>query len=223
MEPAADLDSEQLLVWHHRRCWCGIYTRQSRESQNEISSCEAQYDACFASVRSQFDESWLWNGQRYGEGAPSSETLERSALQRVVVHRLDRLSRRMADWAALLQQLRDCGAELTVITQPELTGSAADTLVLNVKSAFAAFEQEMIRERLADARAVHKRRGRRVTGVTLYGYKADPMMCPSLLASGPAWTPSPSANSSEKCSKSPFTIRGPGRSRYQLTHRRWSE
>ncbi len=80
----------------------------------------------------------------------------------------------MADWAAVLQQLRDCGAELTVVTQPELTGSAADTLVLNVMSAFAAFEQEMIRERLADARAAHKRRGRRVAGITPYGYKAHP-------------------------------------------------
>ena len=87
-------------------CWCGIYTRQSRDTNSEYSSCAAQLDACLAIVKSRFGDGWVYNGRRYEDEAESSETLERPGLlrllahirerkvDRVVIHRLDRLSRR---------------------------------------------------------------------------------------------------------------------------------
>ena len=168
-------------------CWCAIYTRQSRTPNDEYSSCDAQFDACDAFIRSRFPDGWCWNGRRYDDVAESSETLDRPELQRlledvcdgrmdrVVIYRLDRLSRRLFDWTQFLQELRDHDVALTIVTLPDLGLTAGDTFFLNIMASFAEFEQEMTRERMADARAAHKRRGRRVAGVVPYGYEADPI------------------------------------------------
>jgi site-specific DNA recombinase len=111
-----------------RYCWCGIYTRQSRDTDSEYKSCDAQLDACLAVVKSRFGDGWVYNGHRYEDVAESSETLERPGLQRlqahiregkvdrVVIHRLDRLSRRPADCIGLLQELHDRQVPLTIVT-----------------------------------------------------------------------------------------------------------
>ena len=168
-----------------RYCWCGIYTRQSRESRSEFTSCQAQFEACFEFLRARFGEGWVHNGCRYDDERGSSENLNRPALirlladidagkvDRVVVHRLDRLSRSIADCTSLLQQLQDRGIPVTLVTSPELGISAEHTFVLNILSSFAEFEQKMTRERFADVRAALKRRGHRVAGVVPYGYEVD--------------------------------------------------
>lgn len=176
---------EQLAEWVRKFHLCGVYTRQSRESNDEYSSCESQSDACRAFVKARHPEGWVYNGQRYDDVASSSETLDRPGLkklfqhiregkvQRVVVLRLDRLSRRIEDCTRLLQDLHDLNVPLTIINQAELGTSANDALLLNLMASFAEFEQQMTRDRLADARAALKQRGRRVAGVVPYGYDAD--------------------------------------------------
>lgn len=167
------------------RCWTAIYTRQSRSSQGDFSSCEAQLSACLSFVMAHLGEGWVWNGKRYDDEAGSSETLDRPGMQRlladvrageinrVVVYRLDRLSRRIADCMAVLQELKDRQIEFTIVTQPELGAGAQQSLMLSLMATFAQFEQELICERLAESRSAHKRRGRRVAGVVPYGYTAD--------------------------------------------------
>lgn len=187
MGTSADHNGDDPLEQFPRLCWCGIYTRQSRNSDSEFSSCEAQFDTCFGFVRSRIEEGWVWNGQCYDDPAESSETLQRPAMERllndvrqgtigrVVVHRLDRLSRKIADCTSFLQELREREVPLTIVAQPELGITAGDAFILNLMASFAEFEQELIRSRLAEARAAHKRRGRRVAGVVPYGYQADPI------------------------------------------------
>ncbi len=182
----ADPASDDILDRIRRLHWCGIYTRQSRGSKDAYSSCQAQFEACLAFVSSRFDDGWVFNGRRYDDEAESSETLDRPGfqrllehiregkVQRVVIHRLDRLSRRLADCARILQELHDLRIPLSIVKQPELSGSAADTMLLNLMASFAEFEQQMTRERMADARTALKRHGRRIAGVVPYGYEADP-------------------------------------------------
>ncbi len=185
---------EQLAEWVRKFHMCGVYTRQSRESKDEYSSCESQSDACRAFVKARHPEGWVYNGQRYDDMASSSETLDRPGLkklfqhiregkvQRVVVLRLDRLSRRIEDCTRLLQDLHNLKVPLTIIKQPELGTSANDALLLNLMASFTEFEQQMTRDRLADARAALKQRGRRVAGVVPYGYDSDPVTKQLLLA-----------------------------------------
>jgi site-specific DNA recombinase len=164
-----------------------IYTRQSRNTRDEFSSCDAQFEICqsFLAMRQQQD--WVWCGTRYDDQGESGERLDRPGLNRllrdvragdikvIVVHRLDRLSRRLSDSAGLLAEFRDRGVHLAVVADPSLGMSAADVLVLNIIGSFAEFEREMIRDRLADTRAAMKRRGLRAAGRVPYGYEIDPV------------------------------------------------
>lgn len=190
----ADAASDDHLDWIRRLQWCGVYTRQSRGPRDNYSSCQAQFEACLAFVTARFDDGWVFNGRRYDDEAESSETLDRPGfqrllehiregkVQRVVVLRLDRLSRRIEDCTRLLQDLHDLKVPLTIIKQPELGTSANDALLLNLMASFAEFEQQITRDRLADARASLKQRGRRVAGVVPYGYEADPVTKQLLVA-----------------------------------------
>ena len=164
---------------------CAIYTRQSRASACDFSSCESQFEACFQYIRSQLGQGWIYCNQRYDDEGYSSEDLERPGLQRllsdieagkidrVVVYRLDRLSRKVVHSASLLSKLSERGIALTMVTSPELGETANDTLMFNLFSSFAEYEQELIRDRLREARAALKRKGRRVAGVVPFGYTTD--------------------------------------------------
>lgn len=172
-----------------------IYTRQSRSNGDEFSSCEAQFEICKEFLVSR---GWTWCGVRYDDEGESGERLDRPGLNRllrdvhaeivdgIVVHRLDRLSRKLSDTAALLGELRERGVHLAVVAEPALGSSATDTLVLNILGSFAEFEREMIRDRLADTRAAMKRKGLRVAGRVPYGYGIDPTTKQLVIIAGEA-------------------------------------
>lgn len=163
---------------------CAIYTRQSRYTRQEFSSCDAQREACVSYIESQ--PGWTWTQLRYDDEGESSEHLERPALQRllrdvrsgqvdrVAVHRLDRTSRKLFGFASLLDELQLRQIPLTVVTSPEFDGTATQSLIANILMSFAEFEADMTRERMADTRRALKAKGRRVAGRVPYGYTTDP-------------------------------------------------
>jgi DNA invertase Pin-like site-specific DNA recombinase len=166
---------------------CAIYTRQSRESDSDFTSSQAQFEACRDSVSARGRFGWVWNGRRYDDEGESGKRadgpgltqlfadIEAGIVDRVLVHRVDRLSRNLLRSVAILQELRDRNVALTIVVAPELRCSTEDSLILNILSSFAEFEHDVIRERMSDARLAHKRRGRRVAGVVPFGYTADPI------------------------------------------------
>jgi len=60
-----------------RRSWTAIYTRQSRSSNADFSSCEAQLSVCLTFVMARVCDGWVWNGKRYDDEGQSGETLNR--------------------------------------------------------------------------------------------------------------------------------------------------
>jgi site-specific DNA recombinase len=96
---------------------CAIYTRKSSEEglEQEFNSLAAQREACEAFIRSQHHEGWVLARPRYDDGGFSGGNLERPALQRlladirtgridiVVVYKVDRLTRSLADFARLVE------------------------------------------------------------------------------------------------------------------------
>ena len=96
---------------------CAIYTRKSSEEglEQEFNSLAAQREACEAYIRSQQHEGWVLARNRYDDGGFSGGNLERPALQRlladiragridiVVVYKVDRLTRSLADFARLVE------------------------------------------------------------------------------------------------------------------------
>lgn len=161
---------------------CAVYTRQSVRGEGDLTSCDVQREMClrFAKARG-----LRVSGERFDDEGISGATLERPALQQllsavragmvgaIVVHRMDRLSRRVRDCSALLEEFQAHNVRLFIAAMPELANGAADTLMLNILSAFAEFERDMIASRIRDTRAGLIARGRRIAGVTPFGYTSD--------------------------------------------------
>jgi hypothetical protein len=96
---------------------CAIYTRKSSEHNLdlEFNSLDAQREACEAYIKSQAHEGWRLNPDRYDDGGLSGASLDRPALQQlltdvragkitiVVVYKVDRLTRSLADFAKLVE------------------------------------------------------------------------------------------------------------------------
>ncbi len=106
------------------------------KTEGDLTSCEVQRQMCVDFVRSAGRPAYRMLDQRFDDEGESGVSLNRPAMQRllssvrsgrvdvVVVHRLDRLSRRVADCAALLEEFRKSGVELRVAAMPELAGGA---------------------------------------------------------------------------------------------------
>lgn len=88
----------------------------------------------------------------------------------LVVVRLDRLARSVADLADIVRQIEKKGASLRCIEQPVDTGSAAGRAFVGMLAVFAEFETGLRRERqmegIAKAKREGKYKGRRRLSVT---------------------------------------------------------
>jgi site-specific DNA recombinase len=102
------------------------------------------------------------------------EVIRSGGIERLVVHRLDRLSRNLRHFITLFEELRDHNITLDVVTAPGLGVAALDTLMLNVLASFAEFKRDLAASRIAEARAHLKAHGRRIAGAVPFGYEADP-------------------------------------------------
>ena len=83
----------------------------------------------------------------------------RGKINTVVVYKVDRLTRSLADFAKLVELFDECGVSFVSITQSFNTTSSMGRLTLNVLLSFAQFEREVIGERVRDKIAASKRRG----------------------------------------------------------------
>jgi len=152
---------------------CAIYTRKSTEHNLdlEFNSLDAQREACEAYIKSQAHEGWRLVADRYDDGAFSGASLERPALQAllaevsagkintIVVYKVDRLTRSLADFAKLVELFDQYGVSFVSITQSFNTTSSMGRLTLNVLLSRPQFEREVIGERVRDKIAASKRRG----------------------------------------------------------------
>jgi DNA invertase Pin-like site-specific DNA recombinase len=183
--PRTHLRPDFLVAPRRTSIRCAIYTRQSVSSADGLSSGQVQFEACDAFVRSQRSNGWLLIDERFEDDGYSGAISDRPALSRVlnlirkrevdrlVLYRLDRLSRSLLGSASILHELRECGVGLVIVTAPELGNSPQDSFMLNILAAFVAFEREMIASRIAESRVRLKARGRRIAGAVPFGYDAD--------------------------------------------------
>ena len=169
------------------RVRCAIYTRKSSEDglEQDFNSLDAQREACAAFIASQKAEGWVLLPEHYDDGGLSGGTLERPALMRlmrdleagkldqIVVYKIDRLTRSLADFAKLVERLDAVGAAFVSVTQSFNTATSMGRLTLNVLLSFAQFEREVTAERIRDKIAASKRRGLWMGGLVPFGYDAD--------------------------------------------------
>jgi site-specific DNA recombinase len=167
------------------RLRCAIYTRKSSEEglEQEFNSLHAQREACEAFIRSQRHEGWSCLPQSYDDGGRSGGNLERPALQHllaeiregkvdvVVVYKIDRLTRSLADFAKIVEIFDAKGVSFVSVTQQFNTTTSMGRLTLNVLLSFAQFEREVTGERIRDKIAASKKKGMWMGGVPPLGYE----------------------------------------------------
>jgi DNA invertase Pin-like site-specific DNA recombinase len=164
---------------------CAIYTRKSSEEglEQEFNSLQAQREACEAFIKSQRHEGWVCLADGYDDGGLSGATLGRPALQQllaetqagrvdiVVVYKVDRLTRSLADFAKIVEILDAKGASFVSVTQQFNTTTSMGRLTLNVLLSFAQFEREVTGERIRDKIAASKKKGMWMGGMPPLGYQ----------------------------------------------------
>src|SRR5271165_1445073 len=163
---------------------CAIYTRKSSEEglEQDFNSLHAQRESCEAFIKSQQGEGWQLVKTHYDDGGFSGGTMERPALQRVledirqklidvvVVYKVDRLTRSLADFAKMVEVFDAHGVSFVAVTQQFNTTTSMGRLTLNVLLSFAQFEREVTGERIRDKIAASKKKGMWMGGSVPVGY-----------------------------------------------------
>jgi len=164
---------------------CAIYTRVSTEHglDQEFNSLDAQYEAASAYIKSQVHAGWTLIRSRYDDGGYSGGSTDRPDLQKllddirarkidvIVVYKVDRLTRSLADFAKLVELFDAHGVSFVSVTQQFNTTTSMGRLTLNVLLSFAQFEREVTSERIRDKIAASKRKGLWVGGNLPLGYE----------------------------------------------------
>ncbi len=166
----------------HRQC--AIYTRKSSEEglEQAFNSLDAQREACEAYIKSQQHEGWKAIPKQYDDGGFSGGNTERPGLTQllddlkagdvdvIVVYKVDRLSRSLADFVRLIELFDAHSVSFVSVTQQFNTSSSMGRLTLNVLLSFAQFEREVTGERIRDKITASRRKGMWMGGVVPLGY-----------------------------------------------------
>ena len=111
--------------------------------------------------------------------------MERPALQRllddvrarkidvIVVYKVDRLTRSLADFAKLVELFDAHGISFISVTQAFNTTTSMGRLTLNMLLSFAQFEREITGERIRDKVTASKRKGIWMGGAVPLGYRVE--------------------------------------------------
>ena len=163
---------------------CAVYCRVSSDERldQEFNSIDAQKEAGHAYIASQRAEGWIPVADDYDDPGYSGGNTDRPALKRlladierglidiVVVYKIDRLTRSLADFAKMVDVFDLHDVSFSAVTQQINAATSMGRLMLNVLLSFAQFEREVTSERIRDKIAAAKRKGMWMGGVPSIGY-----------------------------------------------------
>jgi site-specific DNA recombinase len=166
---------------------CAIYTRKSSDEglEQDFNSLDAQREACAAFVVSQKHEGWVELSDRYDDGGFSGGNMDRPGLKKllgdirekrvdvIVVYKVDRLTRSLADFAKIVEVLDEHGISFVAVTQQFNTTTSMGRLTLNVLLSFAQFEREIAGERIRDKVKASRQKGMWMGGNVPLGYEVQ--------------------------------------------------
>ncbi len=163
---------------------CAVYCRVSSDErlEQEFNSIDAQKEAGQSYVASQRSEGWIPVVDDYDDPGFSGGNTERPGLKRlmadierglvdiVVVYKIDRLTRNLADFSKMVEVFERQSVSFVSVTQQFNTTTSMGRLMLNVLLSFAQFEREVTGERIRDKIAASKRKGMWMGGMPPLGY-----------------------------------------------------
>ena len=167
---------------------CAIYTRKSTDEglDRDFNSLDNQREAAENYIKSQREAAWEALPDRYDDGGFSGGNTVRPALQRlladieagkidrIVVYKIDRLSRSLLDFARLADFFEKHSCSIVSVTQQLDTSTSMGRLTMNMLLSFAQFEREMVSDRTRDKMRAARRRGKWTGGMPPLGYDVAP-------------------------------------------------
>ncbi len=161
-----------------------LYARKSIERENSIS-CETQIEYCRAMIKP--DErcekvlAFIDNGYSGGnvnrDGFQNMmRKIEQGKITKVLVYRLDRISRSLADFVSILGTFKEYGVEFVSTQEAFDTGSPYGELIVKILAVFAEFERQSIIQRVTQAYEHRSEMGFYMGGRKPYGFDLEPLI-----------------------------------------------
>lgn len=161
-----------------------IYSRKSRFT-GKGESIGNQVELCRAYIRTAFgdalaDGAVVFEDEGFSGGnlnRPDFKRMMRAARERrfraVVVYRLDRISRNISDFSALIEELGRLDIDFVSIRESFDTSSPMGRAMMYIASVFSQLERETIAERIRDNMHELAKTGRWLGGITPTGYTSE--------------------------------------------------
>ena len=155
-----------------------VYARQSVDKKDSIS-IESQIEHCEYELKGE-------NYKTYSDKGYSGKNTERPAfkelmrdienglISKVVVYKLDRISRSIMDFANMMGLFQKHNVEFVSSTEKFDTSTPMGRAMLNICIVFAQLERETIQQRVRDAYHSRSVKGFRMGSTTPYGYTLEP-------------------------------------------------
>ncbi len=159
-----------------------LYVRKSVERENSIS-CETQLEYCKSVIKpDERDEKILTfvdNGYSGGninrDGFQKMMKLvQQHKIRKVIVYKLDRISRSLSDFVNILQVFKDNKVEFVSSQESFDTSSPYGELIVKILMVFAEFERTSIINRITQAYAHRSEMGFYMGGRQPYGFELIP-------------------------------------------------
>lgn len=157
-----------------------IYGRQSADRVDSIS-IESQVEHCQYEARGEkyktfTDRGFSGKNTERPQFQQMLEAIRRGEVKRVIVYKLDRISRSILDFANMMNEFQLYGVEFVSCTEKFDTSTPMGRAMLNICIVFAQLERETIQMRVQDAYVSRSRKGFYMGGRIPYGYKLEPHM-----------------------------------------------
>ncbi|MCL2052213.1 MAG: recombinase family protein [Lachnospiraceae bacterium] len=154
-----------------------IYTRQSLDKKDSIS-IESQFSMCEhethgSKVRKYSDKGFSGKNLNRPDFERLREDIINGLIKRVIVYKLDRISRSILDFSNLMIFFEEHGVEFVSTTEKFDTSTPVGRAMLNICIVFAQLERETIQQRVSDAYHSRSQKGFFMGGHLPYGFKKE--------------------------------------------------
>lgn len=154
-----------------------IYARQSIEKIDSIS-VESQIDFCCYETRGREYRKYVDKGYSgKNTNRPAFEKMlsdiEKGIIKRVIVYKLDRISRSILDFSNMMEVFQKHNVEFVSSTEKFDTSTPIGRAMLNICIVFAQLERETIQKRVADAYYSRSKKGFYMGGKVPYGFALE--------------------------------------------------
>lgn len=155
------------------------FTKQSESIETQIEKCKDYISLSLSDkiaeddIEVYYDEGWSGKNLNRPKFMEMDKRIENGECGYVIVYRLDRISRSVADFSNLLSKFDKKGVSFISVTEQFDTTSSTGQLMMVITSAFAEFERRIIAERVRDNMHKLAENGRWLGGTTSLGFSSE--------------------------------------------------